>query len=1584
MEDEATATSPSGSGNSSPSQPDATKAIATRAYQQEMLDESLKGNIIIALDTGSGKTHIAVLRIKHELERRQSKICWFVAPTVALCQQQRAVIKTYVPGPVGIISGAHQPEQWKNATLWKSVLDTHRIIVSTPQVFLDGLRHGYINMATRIGLLIFDEAHHAVEKHPYNMIMQEFYFCLAQDERPKILGLTASPIYGSGDVTKAFKTIEGNLDASICTPRYHRNELAQYVHRPIFKHAPYSTSASESFSTNLATLSATIKTLNIENDPYVIALRKQLGKASTTSPEFRRLDQKLSKVLMKQDSFTHRGLRDIERAASDICTDIGAWAADWYVWTVVEKAKHAANPYHNIMSSWKSQEKRYLLQILQRLVLSPVSYYEDDILEESSDKVRALVECLLTEKEEVEQLNQPFSGIIFVQRRDAVLALAELLRHHPVTKEAFDIGVLLGTSESAYRHAIIDVTRNITKQGQDETIAEFKIGQKNLIISTSVAEEGIDIPACGSVIRWDPPLNMASWIQSRGRARRQRSTFTLMYDVEEPRHQQNVSKWRNTEEAMVDMYRDPSRALPDQILESDDVEPDDFDEVLRIESTGAFLNPHSAVSHLSHFCAVISRSGNAENQPIYDIDPPDFVPGWHALDPKPNFPQYLGPWTSKVTLPRSLPIPVREFSTDHPYRTKLAAHRHAAFKAYKSLYELGLLNENLLPFSSQMDPELEEEVQAMLADIEKRSGTADVGLQMDPWEPQNGDDVWHLSEIYFTHATPLLFLTRRPMPETELDDGPTLHQSGRSPIRVGIYPTETVLQADDPLVAKARVYTRTLFWCLNGSRMDWDNTNFSYLFLLQDHEFQGIWEGRRERLEELRLNQAFRPEIAFTMSGEEFIREFGCVDDLTMVRKNLNYGRPYSFVRWQYDPLPTEEEEAIQELYARQWPDLEVTYPLMVVTPYPPRTNFLIPTPAATPDMEKEPPKELYLVPHLSGIALYSPEEVEYIFLLPSVLRWLSIHLTMTSLRDKLFMETPLSVIPSASLANAMIAPASGERQNYQRLETLGDTVLKFVTGLQLFAEYPVWHEGYLTRKKDHAVSNVRLAKEDIRLHLYRWIIRDRMLGKKWKPKYGVVDSLTSPTEERSPTPVQAAVQVAEAPIDSMIVEEGGSKLIDNARERKKKKKKRQQKKALSTKVLADVVESLIGAAYLHGGFDLGYECIKFFDLGVKWQPIETRLSGILARVLDESDLQIPPQIADVEAMFGYTFNKKILLIEALTHASYQDDTGTISYERLEFIGDSVLDMIVTDYLYRAPGKEYSPGHIHLRRSSVVNGHFLAYICLSLRWENSAIMPQPVAANDEEESFSLSANSTFVPRTSSHETYLWQCLLHSSDHVLDDLNNTFTRYQNRKEEIREALETSSIFPWAALTRLQAPKFFSDIIESIIGAAYIDSRGNMDVIRGILRRIGILPVLERIVRDDVSVLHPVSRLSMWAARNQKEIDFSFIKERGNIACIISVDGTEEVRETERYRGMVSQEEVNLQPPRRQSICSSFAASALTTQPAPKPGNQRRKKTSNVISCSCEWVCSNNALYNKIEYSNVAAMFSAQKEAVWVSA
>jgi endoribonuclease Dicer len=340
----------------------------------------------------------------------------------------------------------------------------------------------------------------------------------------------------------------------------------------------------------VAALRAVIDTLDIENDPYVRGLRHKLSKTTRGTAEHLRLDQKLSKAILKENSFTHKGLRDFARSANEICLDLGPWAADWYVWQVMEQAKLAANPYNNIISNWKNEEKRYLLSILDKVVVSSVSYYADDIVDESSDKVRVLVERLLLEKEKTEAEDESYSSLIFVQRRDTVIALSEVLRHHPLTKEAFQVGCLLGTSDNSLRNSFLDITRTLAKEPQEDTLSDFKIGEKNVIVSTAVAEEGIDIQACGSVIRWDPPPNMASWAQSRGRARRQRSTFTLMF-AEGDVHRDHVRKWEGLEEQMVALYTDPSRELDmegdDPADDDDDDDDEDDDWEFRIQSTGS-------------------------------------------------------------------------------------------------------------------------------------------------------------------------------------------------------------------------------------------------------------------------------------------------------------------------------------------------------------------------------------------------------------------------------------------------------------------------------------------------------------------------------------------------------------------------------------------------------------------------------------------------------------------------------------------------------------------------------------------------------------------------------------------------------------------------------------------------------------------------------------------------------------------------------------------------------------------------------------------------------------------------------------
>jgi endoribonuclease Dicer len=383
------------------------------------------------------------------------------------------------------------------------------------------------------------------------------------------------------------RIIESNMDSIILAPQLNLQEYLQYAHRPMFKHVTYTKPSwiEDGLlpSGNLQALQTVYKTLNIEDDPYVHNLRSQL-ETLPIGEHRTRVDQKLSKAINKKDTFTHKGLRDFLRAAEDICMDLGPWCADWYVDKVIARAKQSFGPYRGAISAWQEKEKHYLRQILERIHTTPPSYAPDAIRAGVNDKIVALIDCLQTEKALNESTDEVYSCLVFVTRRDEVIAMAEVLQHHPDSKSLFSIGFLIGSSDSQYRKSFLDITRELAKQSQGDTLLDFRTGEKNLIVATAVAEEGLDIQACGTVIRWDLPQNMVSWAQSRGRARRKKSTFVLMFDRDGSDHSL-INKWEQLEQQMTALYQAQRNSLKRKLSDQPAGEDED-DVILRVESTG--------------------------------------------------------------------------------------------------------------------------------------------------------------------------------------------------------------------------------------------------------------------------------------------------------------------------------------------------------------------------------------------------------------------------------------------------------------------------------------------------------------------------------------------------------------------------------------------------------------------------------------------------------------------------------------------------------------------------------------------------------------------------------------------------------------------------------------------------------------------------------------------------------------------------------------------------------------------------------------------------------------------------------------
>ena len=342
------------------------------------------------------------------------------------------------------------------------------------------------------------------------------------------------------------------------------------------------------------------------------------------------------------------------------------------------------------------------------------------------------------------------------------------------------------------------------------------------------------------------------------------------------------------------------------------------------------------------------------------------------------------------------------------------------------------------------------------------------------------------------------------------------------------------------------------------------------------------------------------------------------------------------------------------------------------------------------------------------------------------------------------------------------------------------------------------WPESYLTGKKGKVVSNGFLARATLAARLDKFIISKRFTGARWAPRY-VEDVLDPKVEE-------------------------GARMV-------------------SSKLLADVVESLIGLAYVDGGFEKALICIQTLLPLEAWIPIPEANTILFEAASTEFE---PSNIEIIETLIGHTFTKKTLLLEALTHASYNGPHANVrSYERLEFLGDAILDYIISKRLF-----EHTPelGHqkMHEVRTSMANASFLAF-----RMFETTV---------EEEH----TNKTTFERQSTHRA-LWQFLRHNSNNhdLIISREVALKQHQESKSQILKALNEDMRFPWHLFALNDSAKFLSDIVESIIGAIYVDSHGSIPACEIFVRRLGLLGCLERILKDEVDCLHPKERLGHLA-------------------------------------------------------------------------------------------------------------------------
>jgi dsRNA-specific ribonuclease len=381
-------------------------------------------------------------------------------------------------------------------------------------------------------------------------------------------------------------------------------------------------------------------------------------------------------------------------------------------------------------------------------------------------------------------------------------------------------------------------------------------------------------------------------------------------------------------------------------------------------------------------------------------------------------------------------------------------------------------------------------------------------------------------------------------------------------------------------------------------------------------------------------------------------------------------------------------------------------------------------------------------------------------------------------------------------VAQALCLPSANALSNNTRLAFLGDTVLDFLVTSKLFAAHTTWHEGYLSAKRKLIISNAHISKMALQTGLDKFII-------------------TKSCQERS----------SESPKNPDIY------FDDIGRTR-----------YLSRTAIANVVQAIIGTAYLQGKLKTALQCAQVFTPELLEHPADCSLRMACGR----RESAGVPHFGPLEKLLGYKFHNTSILAEAMTHPSYEQDPTTYSYGRLAVLGSSVLSMTIVQSLY--PGTEMiSSNKQQLLRAATINKGFLAFVCIDTSLD--------LDFYDIQES----GPSRFCEVRRQKNIPLWSFMRLGHSEIAPDRAEFLRKHAETCQGIRLTLASGMTYPWQDLANLEANAYFSDIVRSLFGAVYADSNGDVLQCSLLAEKLKILPIMRRLLHDNVDIMHPKNRL-----------------------------------------------------------------------------------------------------------------------------
>jgi Fanconi anemia group M protein len=471
-------------------------AIESRLYQQVLAGDVLKkGNTMVVAPTALGKTIVAILVAADRLQKVKNSKVLILAPSKPLAIQHEDSFKEFLTLPCSSITGAVKTDE--RVKRWEE----SRIISATPQTVESDLLNGRYDLSN-VSLIVFDECHHGVGAYSYVYLASRY---VQESNYNLILGLTASP---GSDKAKIKEVCENLYIQNIVVKTEEDADVRPYFNPVEIDWVRVKMSSElekikkyidKALKVRLKALKnmGVIRTVSVGKVDILKARGRIQGEIARSVNPDKDLFQAISilsaviNIQHSQELIETQGIQTFNKYIARLRKK-KTKAAKSLMWDdnfgrAVKMAREAER------HGWEHPKLREVTNILKKEL-------------GTDDGQTKLQSTRFKEKDE-----KSSKIIVFTQYRDTL----EMI-HQKLEKEGIKSAKFFG-------QAAKDGEKGLTQKEQKAIIKSFRMGEYDVLLSTSVAEEGIDIPAVDLVILYEPVPSEVRMIQRRGRTGRKRT-----------------------------------------------------------------------------------------------------------------------------------------------------------------------------------------------------------------------------------------------------------------------------------------------------------------------------------------------------------------------------------------------------------------------------------------------------------------------------------------------------------------------------------------------------------------------------------------------------------------------------------------------------------------------------------------------------------------------------------------------------------------------------------------------------------------------------------------------------------------------------------------------------------------------------------------------------------------------------------------------------------------------------------------------------------------------------------------------------